>query len=186
MRCIIIFIFALVASSAFAQPKRIEYRHDLRAGIGLPTPKYFGSCNGITTEYSNPNLYVYYGYRIHKGWKATVALSHYTNHEFTKEPQSGYPNINDRESHFRITPAVQYEWFNRGLVTMYSDIGLTVEFTAKEYKTDGVITDDGRYTYVRPNVTPFGITVGKKLFGFAELFSFGPRGFFNMGVGYRF
>lgn len=182
MRCIIIFILALVASSAFAQPKRIEYRHDLRAGIGLGRDTKHIQTSGTEFSYS-PNLYVYYGYRIVKGLKVTATVSHY---KYKGHSKASTPDFTNRESHFRISPAVQYEWFNRGIVTMYSDAGLTVDVTSREYKTDGIITDDGTYTYVRPNVTPFGITVGKKLFGFAELFSFGPRGFFNMGVGYRF
>lgn len=121
--------------------------------------------------------------------KVTGTLSYYRDRE-TNDPWRPNPNLPDNycynEAHFRITPAVQYEWFNRGLVTMYSDIGFTFEFSSKQHYVDGVLTTDGVFPYFRPNFTPFGITVGKKLFGFAELVSFGPRGFINAGIGYRF
>lgn len=189
----------------------IEYRHDFRAGIGTPAPRQTCGVRGdiappldldnqpireneVTPNLSGtPNFYVYYGYRIIKGLKVTATVSYYNDY---------YPRVDTytsghdgdfwaggtgRNHHIRIAPAVQYEWYNRGIVTMYSELGVTFDITKKtEDEFQGVTYNNGTKLYIRPNLTPFGITVGKKVFGFAEVLSLGPRGIVSAGIGYRF
>lgn len=191
----------IVCLSSNAQRKRIEYRHDLRAGVGLPTPvtlnRPYISENekeSLPRAWASANYYLYYGYRIIKGLKVTGTVSYYTIFEprFASTPY--YPECNiaggdnsGRYHHLRLSPAVQYEWFNRGIVTMYSDVGCTFDFTSRYDQYQGAVYHDKKFMEIRANFTPFGITIGgKKLFGSAELFSFGPRGLFNIGLGYRF
>lgn len=174
----------------------IEYRHDLRLGIGTPPPrdiqKEYCEPSNSPEESTTPNFYMFYGYRIIKGLKVVGTISYYNDYKERIRPGhagSGsdfYASNSGLNHHVRITPGVQYEWYNRGIVTMYSELGLTFDITKRYDHHQGVTYHDDVKLYVRPNVTPFGITVGRKLFGFAEVLSFGPRGFINAGIGYRF
>lgn len=179
----------------------IDYRHDLRIGIGTPSPREFQAAaifdhnDNKAIKTSSVNIYAYYGYRIIKGLKVTGTFSYYNDYRARISADESISTSDEfwadgscpgRFSHYRITPAVQYEWFNRGIVTMYSDLGCTFDITHKYDEFEGEVYQNTTRLYIRPNVTPFGITVGKKLFGFAEVFSFGPRGLFNAGIGYRF
>lgn len=174
----------------------IEYRHDFRVGVGVPTPDFQRPGFDASTSSTTPNIYFFYGYRIIKGLKVTATVSYQNSYgqrlESIEPPtriymDSYYAGGYGRNHHIRISPAVHYEWYNRGIVTMYSDMGVTFDISVKRDDfLNGVEVNRGTRLYFRPNVTPFGITVGKKWFGFAELFSFGPRGLFNAGAGYRF
>lgn len=188
--------------SKYTRLPQIEYRHDLRVGIGVPPPRllmtyaYFDDQGRGPIKFSTPEMYAFYGYRVVKGFKVVATLSYYNNYserlshdQYSPEdgPHGPWGGGVGRNHHIRFTPAVQYEWYNRGIVTMYSEVGVTLDLIVKtDDSYQGVQYRSGPELRVRPNVTPFGITVGKKWFGFAEVFSLGPRGIFTAGAGYRF
>lgn len=179
----------------------IEYRHEFRAGVGYGTaplaPMHQNEMKLSERKIGaqGATYSVYYGCRIIKGLKVTLTASYVQfstrRYDATSVTIDDYIGI-DHFHHFRVTPAVHYEWYNRGIVTMYSDIGCTFDFAYRDSNIKGQKSwawdypNGGGSMAIRPNVTPFGITVGKKLFGFAEVFSLGPRGLFNAGIGYRF
>lgn len=207
----LILLLASLSLASFAQDEtrqkraklpHIEYRHDFRIGVGVPPPRllmtyaYFDEQGRRPITSSIPEIYAFYGYRVVKGFKVVATLSYYNNYserlshgEYHRgdSPDGPWGGGFGRNHHIRLTPAVQYEWYNRGIVTMYSEVGLTLDLIVKtDDSYQGVQYKSRPELRVRPNVTPFGITVGKKWFGFAEVFSFGPRGMFNAGLGYRF
>lgn len=204
----LVLLLACLSLTGFAQEEsrqkrtrlpHIEYRHDFRVGVGVPTPEFQRHSIGTCSNTATPNIYFFYGYRVIKGFKVTATVSYQNlfgqRLESIAPPTRGsssdldpyYAGGYGRNHHIRISPAVHYEWYNRGIVTMYSDMGVTFDISVKRDDfLNGVEVNRGTRLYFRPNVTPFGITVGKKWFGFAELFSFGPRGLFNAGAGYRF
>lgn len=76
-----------------------------------------------------------------------------------------------------IIPQAQFNWFNRKNVRLYSGIGAGI--SAGAY-------DDEVQAYVAAQLTPVGITVGRKIFFFAEQ-SIGTAYMGGKaGVGYRF
>ncbi len=71
---------------------------------------------------------------------------------------------------------MRFDWLNRKIVTMYSSLGL------------GIVSHMDYYeTYVLPmyDAAWIGITVGQRLYGYAELGG-GIGGLFRVGLGYRF
>lgn len=164
--------------------KRLDYRHDIRLGLGS------GAMGGKSLSIAfnefiaiTSNVYLYYGYRIVKGLKVSMTLGYnqYYTGDWHLDGEAISYSISDN---LRISPAVQYEWFNRGIVTMYSDLGFTWILPSDRVSPYG--NKRTNFGYITPNVTPFGIIVGKKWYGCAEVFSLGARGTFNIGAGYRF
>ncbi|MBQ9138543.1 MAG: hypothetical protein IJX65_07910 [Alistipes sp.] len=71
-----------------------------------------------------------------------------------------------------VMPTVRFTYMNRGIVQLYSGISLGVAFGSKAPEFTG-------------DCTLIGCSVGKKLFGFAELGA-GVGGWSRVGIGYRF
>lgn len=71
---------------------------------------------------------------------------------------------------------MRFDWLNRKTVTMYSSLGIGLASRTDYYET-----------YVLPmyDATWVGITVGRRLYGYAELGG-GIGGLFRVGMGYRF
>lgn len=120
-----------------------------------------------------------YGYRFNKWFDLSVAVSYYG------EYSAVYSNIDNSKLHpdnmhaISILPVARFTWLNRKWVRMYSSLALgaliEVEQGSRTY-TEG---------YVGGQLTPIGITVGRSLFGFAEI-GLGTQGLATIGLGYRF
>lgn len=77
-----------------------------------------------------------------------------------------------------VAPALRLQWLNRPMVRCYSAlaIGPAVDITS---------IDDRRETYLVLSGTIAGVSVGRRLYGFAEVGA-GMQGIFSAGIGYRF
>ena len=87
-----------------------------------------------------------------------------------------------RENDFSIMPKARFAWYRRGIVQLYSTIGLGVGVLHRERHLEGY--GDLIDAYCAFDIKPFGIAVGRKWFGFAEV-GYGASGVINVGVGYR-
>jgi len=78
-----------------------------------------------------------------------------------------------------ITPTIRFTWLNRGWVRLYSSAGFGLGM---------MLSSNGDDVRVGPSIqlTGFGISVGKKWFGYTEVQSVGTLGLMTFGVGYRF
>ena len=91
---------------------------------------------------------------------------------------------------FFFTPTLRFAWFNREWVRMYSSVGLGVGMMIEHPFNLGA---PGASRLSEPTIqwgpsiqlTGFGISVGKRLFWFSEVQTFGTLGLFTMGIGYR-
>ena len=81
---------------------------------------------------------------------------------------------------FTLIPLVRFAWVRKGVVQLYSGLGLGFNFArAEEPKQkyyEAVVAHD---------VTFLGISVGRNLFGYVDV-GVGQRGIVSMGIGYRF
>lgn len=77
-----------------------------------------------------------------------------------------------------VAPALRLQWLNRPMMRCYSAlaIGPAVDITS---------IDDRRETYLGLSGTIAGVSVGRRLYGFAEVGA-GMQGIFSAGIGYRF
>ena len=85
------------------------------------------------------------------------------------------------QSHnFTLMPTLRFAWYRRGIVQLYSGLGVGVVVS----HTNNVYSDNTRLT-ASYDVTFFGVSVGRNLFGYFDLGA-GMRGVFSFGLGYRF
>ena len=78
-------------------------------------------------------------------------------------------------------PLVRFAWLNRGIVQLYSGVGLGATYEFYE----NTLTTEIQSFGVAYDVTFFGITVGRKWFGYLDIGA-GNRGVISAGIGYRF
>lgn len=123
-----------------------------------------------------------YDYRFRKWFDLGLAFSYYgeygtfyNNSDFSLAARS-------RSHAVTLMPAARFTWLNRKLVRMYSSLGLGATFGFGELDHD---TDYFRETSVALQFTPIGISVGRSLFGFAEI-GLGAQGALMLGIGYKF
>lgn len=81
-----------------------------------------------------------------------------------------------------VSALVRFTYYSRGMVTLYSSLGLS--FMIEDLRYGHEKTYSTTYDFF-PEVRLFGITFGRRLYGFAEIGA-GASGFAGLGIGYRF
>lgn len=117
------------------------------------------------------------------GTYATYANVNYKHYDRRSGQRISKTNID----HFLLTPTVRFTYLNRPIVRLYSQVGIGFGHLTENCKyVDGSMTNE-KYseTYCSIQLTLFGVSVGRRLYGFAEIGS-GSIGGLNAGIGYRF
>jgi len=81
-----------------------------------------------------------------------------------------------------IMPIVRFAWLNRGIVQLYSGVGIGGSVAIYEPTLKGALATRWKMNF---DVTFIGITVGKRWFGYFDIGA-GGRGTISAGAGYRF
>lgn len=150
-----------------------DYRYDVRTGLDA-SKRYRGS------TYTTGAVTASYCYRYLRWLDFGISLS-YTNEYYWMYSNIDNAGIKRHMAHFiSIIPTARFTWFRRRSVRMYSACGLGVTFLTGDI--DKKYTSDSG---VGLQLTYFGISAGKRVFGFAELGT-GAHGTLIGGVGYRF
>ncbi len=123
-----------------------------------------------------------YDYRFRKWFDLGLTLGYYGEYSRSYSNMNASPVGRNRAHAITVMPAVRFTWLNRRWVRMYSSLGLgaTFVFGHRDHNTDSF-----RERHVAFQFTPVGISVGRSLFGFAEIGA-GAQGCLMMGVGYKF
>lgn len=210
IKTLTLILFLSLCQLAVAQKSRFTPEHEFRLGIGAyPLGEsldylfynygdsyYMNYSNGYLNNNEYENMQTYYGPKtftgsISAGYTFNVLrwLSVGATFTYAGSSQKGYDRITDQENwkssdnHFYLMPIVRFNYLNRPLVRLYSQIGVGVSYVSHKYT-------ETAYNYTRKGVsaqvTLFGISVGKQLFGFAELLGTGVQGSFIVGIGYKF
>ena len=139
--------------------------------------------NSITT----PAFNFTYGYQVYSWLNVGVVGT------FASFYRNSYDLLTDnlitkkRDSYLSFMPTVRFDWVRSNVVRLYSSIGLGSAFfteTTRNYIRSDVGFSNTEFS-ISADITPFGISVGRRLFFFGEL-SLGFNGFAKCGVGYRF
>ncbi len=117
---------------------------------------------------------------IHIG--ASFTYSGLCSRVYSSEDNSRLGN-NDR-NYFSLVAMLRVNWFNSRLVSLYSSCGLGFAVGSESicYENVGYGKVHSAFT---GQFTPFGISVGRRLYGFAE-FGIGCQGVWLCGIGYKF
>lgn len=87
-----------------------------------------------------------------------------------------------------IMPSVRFTYLNRPMVRLYSgiDLGMGIFASTPDKNSDGEsAADKSSPCYFSFNITPIGVSVGKKFYGLFET-NIGSSTFFKVGLGCRF
>ena len=206
-RLIILLIATIVAISASAQnlePQENSKRnklpftqqHEVRVSAGVspmftisnmydyvPSPYYVPRIIDGPT-YTTGAINLSYAYRFRRWFDLGLLLSY--NCEYKRQFSALSGDYLHRKYQHNITfmPTVRFTWLNRKWVRMYSSIGMGVTIQTQNISGPEKLSDNSIYGFAC-HCSYLGITVGKSLFGFAEL-GCGAKGFAIFGMGYRF
>jgi len=114
-----------------------------------------------------------------------------SNFSYSQVNRNNISNNNDslsfktKDKIFCIMPGIEYHYFNRKIVQMYvgAQVGLLI-FSQKYIGFNNEIKKHNEF-FVAFQVDAFGIRIGKKIAGFAEI-GFGNTGIVKLGISGRF
>ena len=177
------------------QPYDLKKHYDFDFIPRLYSPTYYASVSGLYDDAAtynkerSTNTWTFsYTYNFTRIFALQASLSYEGGwDEYYSRADDSLVGMT--ECHY-LTPMLtaRFSWLNRNLVRIYSSVGagIAVSLTDEYYTVsdDGVSTHPE--TYISLQVTPVGISVGRKLFGFFELGvgTIYVGGCF--GIGYRF
>lgn len=193
------FFFLFFPIEAQKSAFRNETPHELRAGIGIyPLAFEEWGCeeiyyNDYNYNYS-PNYYA--GDKVHSpsinlaySYRLNYRFSFEANFSYARTDQKYYDFYSDRriskesQQYFSIMPVVRLHWYTSRWISLYSSAGIgwylyreaSKPANWRQKRSENRLS--GTFNY-------FGITVGKRLYGYTEL-SVGTTGMVLIGVGYR-
>ena len=160
--------------SVGAYPQRIDPKYDLwYYGESFAASKYYEGSTYTAGIYG-----LEYYYRASRRWDIGLHFS------WAREYSNLYSNIDNARlkrldtDFLTFTPTVRFNWKRSKTVHIYSAAGFGVILTQESCRK-------GVEDKAAVQITPIGVSVGRRLFGFAEL-GFGVHGVFIGGIGYRF
>lgn len=196
----------LLPLSARAQQESLvnTSHHELRLTVGalIDGDSFFGiagwngfynSCpNAFHPEtydgnlYGTPVLSLSYHYQVKRWFSLGVAASFHTEYQRSYYFINDAPIYKDRSTYFAITPIARFDWFRWDFIKLYSSIGLGFGLNVdKGHSYDSNQSYKEKEIGVTLDIVPMGITMGRKVYGFAEV-GVGSLGFLRAGIGYRF
>ena len=176
-------------------PKREFFvrQHELRLTAGAyPLIPYMNRWTSCDQDFSFDRLHrgaVYasgswslaYDYRFTKWFDLGAVVNYYGEYSKLYGRDGWTLAGRDRTHYVSVMPLVRFTWLNRKWGRMYSSTGLGLTIEYGEYGHASSYRD----VLVAFQFTPIGISVGRSLFGFAEVGA-GVQGALMMGIGYKF
>lgn len=123
-----------------------------------------------------------YDYRFKKWFDLGLALSYYGEYSNSYSNFDSSLASRNRAHAITVMPVARFTWLNRKWVRMYSSFGLGATFGFGHLDYDSYYFEETTFAL---QFTPVGISVGRSLFGFAEI-GVGAQGVLMMGMGYKF
>lgn len=181
------------------KPHPFQPKHEFRFEAGLLPITPYGfwhddCCDDIgwwyplgETTYDGPvyttgALGVAYGYQVLKHLQIGVTLNYVRYSGSRYDVTMGdRPVAKKSLNYIGLMPYVRGTWLNRRHVQLYSALNLGMLYMHEKEYEERFYNDMS----VTAHLTLLGVSVGRKVFGFAE-YGVGARGFFTVGVGYRF
>lgn len=190
-------ILAAEPGAAPLQKPKIPFQkqHEVRLSAGAwPTTTdlslpYFINKIDRTRIYESPTyatgaFTLSYDYRFKRWFDLGVALGYYGEFGSTYSNVDNSKIGNNSSQYISIMPVVRFTWLNRPWVRMYSSLGVGMVV-----KTGSTYSGLKQYRFNETGwcaqFSPFGISVGRALFGYAEV-GVGMHGALIVGIGYKF
>lgn len=192
-----------IVTTAHAQEPGLTNRHEIRVGAGAVWHPEYGYSKdthdydpfppGYAGEYyqghliGTPAINLSYNYQF-KSWLSFGAtLTYVWLQQKSYDLYTDAVSSKQNEHFIGLTPTIRLDWFRSSTVRLYSIAGFGIGFGTD--KTTSYTSSERGYreNLSAPTVdlTPIGISVGRKIFGFCEL-GLSNLGLLKAGIGYRF
>lgn len=130
-------------------------------------------------------LTVAYGYRFRRWLEAGATLSYARFWRDTYVRLTGASAGKLRDNYLAVTPYARFTWLDRRWVKLYSQTGIGIGAGFGHDDSFGRERTKLRDWYPTLQLTPIGVAVGRKVYGYADM-SISNIGWFHLGIGYRF
>lgn len=184
---------------------RTEPRHDLSLKVGaFPftlTNGHLGLGGGNGTAWFYPGIFatpdamqfvkvrrsprttaggltLAYTYRVTQALAVGVAFTYTGLYGDVTDARNGRRIATDNVTTLSAAPMLRLQWLNRPIVRCYSALAIGPAVDMRSI-------DDSSEAYIGLSGTIVGVSVGRRLYGFAEVGA-GMQGIFSAGIGYRF
>lgn len=120
-----------------------------------------------------------YGYRVRRWLEVGASLTYAGFYQNLYASADRNVAARERNHYVTLMPYARFSWVNRRSVRLYSSLHLGVQFSWQKW----YFGQNHNWNYLAAHFTPFGIRVGRRLFGYGEV-GIGMRGVFVLGIGY--
>lgn len=150
-------------------------------------PRFPGEFPGEQRYYDGPlrtsgALGIAYSYRVRRWLEVGGSFTYAGYYRNLLRTSDGRVASRQREHYLTLMPYVRLSWVNGRTVQCYSSLYLGYQLGCERYYS---MNRSVAFGYFAGHFTPFGIRVGRRLFGYGEI-GVGMRGVFVAGIGYRF
>lgn len=198
----LIALIVFVTSGALAQSQKMkqkEYKpsHNVRVGWGAgqiifgPSMFDYNRSHSVGPEYCGPKYttgtisaeYTYQPNRWLEIGANLAYLSHYSSYfDRVTDQKQGTQHRN----FFGMMLTARFNYLNKGIWRLYGQISLGAAVEMTGYTAVDGATNQLSQWHPNFQITPIGLAVGKKYYGFLELPAIGSLGVINAGFGIRF
>lgn len=148
--------------------------------------RYEGAFPGESRYYEGPlrtsgAISAVYVYRLKRWLEVGASLTYAGYYRSVRRASDGGVAWRLHDNYFTVMPLVRISWLNRTSVRLYSSFQMGWQRNSERRG----FNEWHEENYVAVQVTLFGVSVGRRFFGYAEC-GIGMRGLAVAGVGYRF
>ena len=181
-------IGALPITYNFDFPLFGTYYEDMNLRMQTLGERYYNVQTYIGNRITTGSLNINPSIKVLRWMELGVVFSYNGDYRNTYNALDNSILERDYNHSFFLTPTIRFAWFNREWVRMYSSVGLGVGVLINQSAINRDFSIFGNGIEWGPSIqlTGFGISVGRRLFGFAEAGAIGTLGLFTAGIGYRF
>jgi hypothetical protein len=205
-KLLLLFIWFIVLAAKSQQidgQKPFLPYHDIRIGVGYEPfeadkiklfnftdffyiPDYFSTKDYYSgARFTTNSWFVEYVYQFSPkfGFGATMNyLSYYNNYFGGSTDEVVGRNLTQ---HFSLYPVLRMTWYRTHNFSAFSTVGLGARYITNFDMIHGMKTLTQNWG-ISGQLTLFGFTLGKNVYGFCDFLTLGSQGMLHAGIGYRF
>lgn len=171
-----------------------SFHYPLDGCGGMFPPQFSDDNYGYLQSYNKPKMSTgaitaSYGYNILKWLSISAAFTYSGTLSKKYDIITNKTILKENKNNFMITPIIRFNYLNRPMVRLYSQIGVGIGIKNHKISTPNS-NNDHKYStnkwIASGQLTFLGVSVGRKIFGFTEILGFGTQGALVLGIGYKF
>lgn len=148
----------------------------------IPLERYNSGKYCLGEKFHTPTFILSYTQELKRWLGISLSASYHQNFRREYDMTSDKMTGKYKEDHFSIFPTIRFTCLNKPIIRIYSAVGIGLRMERSGWTQRGQYDTENE---LEPQITFFGISVGKELFISCEL-GIGQAGLISVGGGYRF